>query len=339
MLRTVYFNQQQLFHFSSHESGLLRSLFGFEVTSIKMQPIHFNYSLKSIPVPNRLQYQKMLVSKGESFIKRLRWKLFAIQNPSLIKSKLTYGFQTTTPPPSLKQLKAFEDDFFKLIQNVTFRPVKNEFQTKLRNDIKIIQNTPEIIVSADKSRNIYKIKVDEYNKLLHNNITTNYKKAKTNELTKTNGHTAEIAKSLELDDRMDRYIEVNAYVTIKDHKPNFPSKVECRLINPAKSNLGKVSKIILEKIARKIGSVRGSNQWSNSSQVIEWFINLKNKNKLTFVNFDIVSFYPSINKDIFEKTLTWAKQYCVITDDEMEILRNSRESLLNLNQTIRYWSI
>ena len=34
----------------------------------------------------------------------------------------------------------------------------------------------------------------------------------------------------------------------------------------------------------------------------------------------------------FEKTLTWAKQYCVITDDEMEILRNSRESFLFQNE-------
>ena len=143
--------------------------------------------------------------------------------------------------------------------------VRNEFQSKLRNDIKIIQNTPEIIVSADKSRQKYKMGVDEYKTLLQNNITSNYKKTKEHEVFHTNARAAKIAASLDLDDRIDKFIEADAYVTIKDHKPNFPAKVECRLINPAKSNLGKVSKAILEKITKEIRFVKGSNQWLNSS--------------------------------------------------------------------------
>ena len=197
MSRTVHFNQQQLFQFSFHESGLSRSILGIEVTSIKMQPLHFNYSLKNIPIPSRLQYQKKLIAQGENFIKRLRWKLFVIQNPTLVQSKTTYGFNTTKPPPSLKELKSFESDFFDLIRNISFRPVQDEFQNKLQNDIKIIQNTPEIIVSADKSRNKYKMGVDEYKTLLQNNITTNYKKTKKNEVVHTNARAAKIPASLD----------------------------------------------------------------------------------------------------------------------------------------------
>ena len=44
-----------------------------------------------------------------------------------------------------------------------------------------------------------------------------------------------------------------AYITIKDHKENFNINPKCRLINPAKSELGKVAKTIVENI----NSVRG----------------------------------------------------------------------------------
>ena len=48
-------------------------------------------------------------------------------------------------------------------------------------------------------------------------------------------------------DRVDQFIEVNSFITVKDHRPNFPSEVQCRLINPAKSNVGFISKQILER--------------------------------------------------------------------------------------------
>ena len=38
------------------------------------------------------------------------------------------------------------------------------------------------------------------------------------------------------------------YITVKDHKEDFPHKISCRLINPSKSDIGKLSKIILDKI-------------------------------------------------------------------------------------------
>ena len=37
-------------------------------------------------------------------------------------------------------------------------------------------------------------------------------------------------------------------VRIKDHKENFPGKIECRLINPAKTNIGIIGKQILDRI-------------------------------------------------------------------------------------------
>ena len=39
--------------------------------------------------------------------------------------------------------------------------------------------------------------------------------------------------------------EAEAFISLKDHKDNFESNPKYRLINPAKTELGKVSKIIL----------------------------------------------------------------------------------------------
>ena len=112
-----------------------------------MDTFHLSQSLKNIPVTSRAQYQKILVSKMESFVGRLRWKLFAIQNPGM-QSKVNYGFRTSNPPPQLRELKNFEEDFFSLVKNVQFRPVYNSFQTTLSEKIKEIIASPEILVKV-----------------------------------------------------------------------------------------------------------------------------------------------------------------------------------------------
>ena len=127
--------------------------------------------------------------------------------------------------------------------------------------------------------------------------------------------------------------ENEAYITIKDHKEDFPNKISCRLINPSKSDIGKISKQILDKINFKIISETKSNQWKNSTSVIEWFNNIQNKNQHRFVVFDIESFYPSISEDLFNEALSFAKTKVNITDQEMSIITQSRNTLLfNKNQ-------
>ena len=70
-------------------------------------------------------------------------------------------------PPFQPELKNFEDDVYKLIKDIRFRPVNDEFQKKLSNDVKVILKSTEIIVSADKSSNKYKMDIDQYKDLLH----------------------------------------------------------------------------------------------------------------------------------------------------------------------------
>ena len=47
---------------------------------------------------------------------------------------------------------------------------------------------------------------------------------------------------------MDCYADRQSFITLKDHKDNFKSSTKCRLIKPAKSEMGKVSKSYLETI-------------------------------------------------------------------------------------------
>ena len=124
-----------------------------------------------------------------------------------------------------------------------------------------------------------------------------------------------IAKKIQLSDRIECLAKTPAFITLKDHKDNFQSSLHCRLINPSKSELGQVSKSILENINQHLVKLLHVNQWKNSASVIEWFRNIEDKKNCTFIKFDIREFYPSSTKTIFDKDLLFAKQYHDISND------------------------
>ena len=72
----------------------------------------------------------------------------------------------------------------------------------------------------------------------------------------------------------------SAYVSLKDHKEHFTSNPKCRLINPAKSEIGLMSKRIISNINDKIRRATHLNQWKNSSSVIGWFNNIIYKKEI-----------------------------------------------------------
>ena len=59
------------------------------------------------------------------------------------------------------------------------------------------------------------------------------------------------------------------FVTIKDHKDNFRVNRKYRLLNPTKSELGKISKHILQQIRINIRTALNVNQWQNNQMVQE----------------------------------------------------------------------
>ena len=140
-----------------------------------------------------------------------------------------------------------------------------------------------------------------------------------------------IAEDLNLSDKIECLAQTNAFITLKDHKENFMNKPKCRFINPAKPELGKVSKLTIEMINNTVREKTKVNQWHNSDDVIKWFTNIDNKNEKIFVQFDIVEFYPSITKKLLEKSLRHASKYIEITERQKQIIEHSRKSLLFTN--------
>ena len=97
-----------------------------------------------------------------------------------------------------------------------------------------------------------------------------------------------ISKKLELDNRIECLAKNTALISLKDHKPNFRSSLPCRLINPSKSNIDKISKSILDKVNQILRNKLQFNQWKNSENVIDPFKKIENKNNYVFIKFDIV---------------------------------------------------
>ena len=128
---------------------------------------------------------------------------------------------------------------------------QTDFQRKLKKDIKSATENTDLTIKADKTTNYYRMKPTDYQSLIDKNVQKTYKKSSSSQITSINQEAKSIASELDLDDRIEAIAERESFITLKDHKPNFSTTPTCRLINPTKSELGKVSKQLLERIVKK----------------------------------------------------------------------------------------
>ena len=135
------------------------------------------------------------------------------------------------------------------------------------------------------------------------------------------------AQKLEIDRRVDKMQEPEAFLTVKDQKEGFPHTLFFRLINPSKPDFGKISQSLLDTINANILKQTNINQWKKS-QVITSFKNIKSKKTSSFVNFDVENFYPSISIDLFTDAISYAKTITNIDDDQLSMIMKSRKTLL-----------
>ena len=117
-------------------------------------------------------------------------------------------------------------------------------------------------------------------------------------------------------------------VTLKDHKDNFLNRPETRLINPTKSELGKVAKRKLANVLNTVRAKSGLTQWKSDISVISWFKALENKSSLRFIEFDIKAFYPNISRDLLTKALHWCSTMVEITEEDRDLIMHTRRSIL-----------
>ena len=73
-----------------------------------------------------------------------------------------------------------------MIKNIEFRKIKCTFQTKLMLNIKGIKKSNELLIPADKLRNIYIVQDDDYKEYIRDNATKIYKNSTANRVKKVN---------------------------------------------------------------------------------------------------------------------------------------------------------
>ena len=302
----------------------------------------YDYSLKNIPFPNRDAYLKLLIAKTGEFIERLRWKAFFFLNPNENKADIpnTFGFNTSKNAPQCKELSAFENDLFELVTNVKFRnKPKDNFQKDLQKKIREIKTSDKVFLLADKTTNIYKVEPEMYNKLLSDNVTKDYKKSSKKDVDKVNKEGKRITEKLKIDDRVEMHGENSAYVTLKDHKGNFQEVPKCRLINPAKSQIGKISKQLLEQLNTDIRNKSGLQQWRSTDDALRWFKNVERRQGSNFLQLDISEFYPSINSDLLDKAFAFGESILEKPIDKgtIDIVKHSRKAFLFTQDTDTPW--
>ncbi|KAL9977640.1 hypothetical protein ACROYT_G015069 [Oculina patagonica] len=270
-----------------------------------MESTRFDYSTKNIPLPSERDYNRKLIDKTEHLCRRMRWKAYFYLNPeSNGKQRETFGFNSRNTPPQIPAMINFEKRLLNMIENIKFKKVKCWFQQKLSSDIQSnIKKSSDLLIPADKTSNFFKMDSTSYNGLLQNNITKTYKKVSSDTASSIELEAHKIAKGLDLDDRVN--------ITAKP-----------------KSEIGKISKQILDRVNTTITNHLSLNQWKNTRAVLDWFNGIEHKERYTFIAFYVVDFYPSISVDLISAALQFASSYVNITDDERHIILHAKKSLL-----------
>ena len=279
-------------------------------------------------MPDEKVYRQMVISSGDRTIALMRWRAWHFLNKTKTKAKETFGFPTCNPAPQVEELKQFENDFRELVKSVETTNKTNELQETLKKDVKEIKSEKKVFASGDKTSNFYKLDSEKYKELLDSNITSEYKKTSRKVVKEVDTEDKKLAKELDIEDRVHRTKENEAFITIKDHKENFRNNTKCRLINPTKPELGKVSKKILEKKIVEIKEKTKLTQFKNTSSVLKWFQGLKQKHKLNFIQFDIVNFYPSIREELLAKAIEWAQTIVEFSQQEKQVIFQTKKALL-----------
>ena len=239
----------------------------------------------------------------------MRWKAIFSNGEEKIERK-TYGLKTSKSPNQVKELASFENDLLDIVKNVEFdeRFKRTPFQEKLKKDVGSITQSKKTLTAADKTSNMYRLTKSEHEKLVNNAVTATYKKAPEGIKTKIDKEGIKIAEKAGVLDRMEVNGTGNCFVTLKDHKENFENKPTVRLIDPAKNEIGRISKDVLDEINSRLKMSLGVNQWKDKTEVIDWFKKILDKTQHKFIVFDVENFYPSITEELLKKSLNFASR-------------------------------
>ena len=295
-----------------------------------MDKVNFEMSTKSIPVvDNRQEYHLQFTHSVNELACNVRWKTKKFLGRWKNSEKETFGFKSTKMAPPVPELEEFESKLFDLAKEVKFRDQpKSNFQRKLAANVAKVRKDTKVIVGADKSSNFYRLEPEAYQQALLKDIHADYKKADEGIEEDINTEAFLFAAELDIEDRVYKVERRQAVVTLKDHKDNFLNNPETRLINPTKSELGKVVKVKMAKVLNTVRAKSGLTQWKSDLSVVRWFKSLEGKRSLRFIEFDIKAFYPNISRDLLTKSLDWASTMVDIPEEDRDLIMHTRRSIL-----------
>ena len=95
------------------------------------------------------------------------------------------------------------------------------------------------------------------------------------------------------------------------------------MLNPTKSQLGKVSKQSLQYAINVVKKKSGLKLWKNTQAVINLFREIENKDRYTFIQFYINNFYPKISKQLVLKAITFARNDTKINNLQKNVIIQS----------------
>ena len=121
------------------------------------------------------------------------------------------------------------------------------------------------------------------------------------------------------------------FITLKYHKTNFENNATATLINPAKNEIGRISKVIFKNI--KNYKITYSYNSGIIQQVINWLMKIENKNKKIMI-FNIKDFYSSISKKLLDDVINFSQQHIQIKRENFSIIQHARKSLLHNKEVL-----
>ena len=77
--------------------------------------------------------------------------------------------------------------------------------------------------------------------------------------------------------RMNKNGTSYCFITLEDHKENLENNPSTRIIDPAKNEVGRISKVIVHNLNDKLCVNLKMQQWKNRADIINWFTKIDNK--------------------------------------------------------------
>lgn len=248
-----------------------------------------------------------------------------------------YGIKTRKSPPNIPALDNFELDMLNMVKGLKKKKKQkymNPRLQKINETFKKIKDDDMLKVPADKTMNIYSIDYNKYNELILTELRKKYRIAEKSELDSINTSIKEICEEIGISNKIEVFTPLTPRFTFKDHKETFNINPSIRLISPCISDIGNISKKILDSIIPNIKQKITNHLWISSDEVIDWFKNISIRSNSMLISFDIDAYYPSITPQLFKDAISFAKTLTSITKIETDIVNLARRSIIKYDNKL-----